>query len=53
MDVFFLLLPTGRRELNILDINKKEQEYDFYKDHKTEPWFIERYDPSQIFLWKS
>ena len=31
----------------------KEQEYEFYKEHKSEPWFIERYDPSQIFHWKT
>ena len=25
---------------------KKEQEYEFYQDHKSEPWFVERYNPS-------
>lgn len=31
---------------------KKEQELDFYHDHKSDPWFIEKYDPSEIFKWK-
>lgn len=31
---------------------KKDQEYEFYKEHKHEAWFVERYDPSQIFHWK-
>lgn len=31
---------------------KKAQEQDFYHDHRTDPWFIERYDPSEIYKWK-
>jgi formylmethanofuran dehydrogenase subunit E len=31
---------------------KKDQEYEFYKEHKSEPWFVEKYDPSQIYIWK-
>lgn len=31
---------------------KKDQEYKFYKEHKSEPWFVERYEPSQIYHWK-
>lgn len=26
---------------------KKEQEYQFYHDHKNDPWFIERYHPTE------
>jgi len=31
---------------------KREQEYDFYREHRTDPWFVERYDPSEVFKWK-
>lgn len=31
---------------------KKDQEYQFYRDHRSDPWFIERYDPSEMYKWK-
>ena len=31
---------------------KREQDYEFYKTHKSDPWFTERYDPSEIFNQK-
>ena len=31
---------------------KKEQEYEFYREHRTDPWFIEKYDPSEQYKWK-
>ena len=36
-----------------VQLYKKDQENDFYQDHKSEPWFIERYNPSQIYHWKT
>lgn len=32
---------------------KKNQNFEFYRDHKHHPWFIEKYDPSEIFKWNS
>lgn len=31
---------------------KREQDYEFYQNHKNDPWFIERYDPSEIYNQK-
>jgi len=31
---------------------KREQEYEFYREHKTDPWFVEKYDPSEVYKWK-
>lgn len=28
---------------------KKEQEYEFYREHRSEPWFVERYHPNDIY----
>ena len=31
---------------------KKDHEHQFYRDHKHDHWFLEKYDPSQIYFWK-
>jgi hypothetical protein len=31
---------------------KRDQEYEFYREHRLDPWFIEKYDPSEVFKWK-
>ena len=32
--------------------HKREQEYEFYKEHKSDPWFAEKYDPSLVYKFK-
>ena len=32
--------------------HKREQEYEFYKEHKSDPWFIEKYDPALVYKFK-
>ena len=32
---------------------RKEQEYEFYADHKYDHWFTEKYDPSEIHIWRN
>ena len=32
---------------------KKEQEYDFYREHRNDPWFNEKYDLTEMYKWKS
>ena len=50
-------LQFDKTELNeayddYLSLYKKDQEREFYHEHKTDPWFVERYDPVEIFKWK-
>lgn len=35
-----------------LALHNKESQYDFYRRHRNEPWFVERYDPSAIYKVK-
>ena len=48
----------GRQEVNeayndYVQKYRKEQEYDFYREHKADPWFVERYHPVENFKIKS